>query len=194
QTAFADRIIRRPQKTNARLRIYGPLEARLSFCDRVILGGLVEGVWPPEPRIDPWLNRPMRHQLGLDLPERRIGLAAHDFAQALGAPEVILTRATKLGGTPTVSSRFVQRLAAVAGEARWTAALKRGARYAALARTIDEMGPPRPATRPEPRPPLEARPRQLSVTEIEDLLRDPYTIYARHVLGLRPLDDIDEEL
>ena len=114
--------VRRPE-ADVRVRIYGPLEARLQSVDRLVLGGLVEGVWPPETRGDPWLSRPMRHELGLDLPERRIGLSAHDFAQALGAPEVILTRAAKLGGAPTVASRFVQRLAAVAGEARWEAAL-----------------------------------------------------------------------
>ena len=111
-------------RADVRVRIYGPLEARLQSVDRLVLGGLVEGVWPPETRSDPWLSRPMRHELGLDLPERRIGLSAHDFAQALGAPEVILTRAAKLGGAPTVASRFVQRLAAVAGEARWDAALR----------------------------------------------------------------------
>jgi ATP-dependent helicase/nuclease subunit B len=134
----------------------------------------------------------MRHQLGLDLPERRIGLSAHDFAEALGAPEVILTRAAKLGGTPTVASRFVQRLAAVAGEARWQGALARGARYVELARRIDTPAePPRSVTRPEPRPPREARPTSLSVTEIELWLRDPYSIYARHVLDLRPLDAVD---
>ena len=131
------------------MRIYGPLEARLQSVHRLVLGGLVEGVWPPETRGDPWLSRPMRHELGLDLPERRIGLSAHDFAQALGAPEVILTRAAKLGGAPTVASRFVQRLAAVAGEARWNAALERGARYAALARKLDETSqvPPDAAAR-----------------------------------------------
>ncbi|MFX5328524.1 hypothetical protein ABTD12_20480, partial [Acinetobacter baumannii] len=81
----------------------------------VILGGLVEGVWPPAPRIDPWLSRPMRHQLGLDLPERRIGLSAHDFAQLLGTREAILSRAAKVGGAPAVASRFLHRLEAVAG-------------------------------------------------------------------------------
>ena len=174
-----------------RVRIYGPLEARLQSVDRLVLGGLVEGVWPPQTRADPWLSRPMRHELGLDLPERRIGLSAHDFAQALGAPEVILTRAAKLGGAPTVASRFVQRLAAVAGEARWDAALERGARYTALARRLDETATIKPAARPAPRPPLAARPKQLSVTEIEHWLRDPYTIYAKHVLRLAPLDEID---
>ena len=114
-----------------------------------------------------------------------------DFAQALGAPEVILTRAAKQGGAPTVASRFVQRLAAVAGETRWNEALDRGARYAALARKLDETSSVNSAKRPEPRPPLEARPRQLSVTEIEHWLRDPYTIYAKHVLKLTPLDEID---
>ena len=111
--------MRRPGAPGVRVRIYGPLEARLHDVDRVVLGGLVEGTWPPETRSDPWLSRPMRHELGLDLPERRIALSAHDFAQLLGAREVILTRAAKLAGAPTVASRFVQRLAAVAGEARW---------------------------------------------------------------------------
>ncbi|HBY27426.1 MAG TPA: double-strand break repair protein AddB, partial [Bradyrhizobium sp.] len=83
QTAFADRMVRRPESARAQLNIFGQLEARLTESDRVILGGLVEGVWPPAPRIDPWLSRPMRHELGLDLPERRIGLSAHDFAQLL---------------------------------------------------------------------------------------------------------------
>ena len=188
--ALADRKVRRPE-ADVRVRIYGAIESRLQSVDRLVLGGLVEGVWPPETRADPWLSRPMRHQLGLDLPERRIGLSAHDFAQALGAREVILTRAAKLGGAPTVASRFVQRLAAVAGETRWNAALQRGARYAEYARALDDAGAAKPMPRPEPRPPFEARPRRLSVTEIEDLLRDPYTIYAKHVLQLQPLDAID---
>ena len=132
-------------RPSVRVRIYGPLEARLQSVDRLVLGGLVEGVWPPETRSDPWLSRPMRHELGLDLPERRIGLSAHDFAQALGAPEVILTRAAKLGGAPTVASRFVQRLAAVAGEARWNAALARGERYlGAGARKLDDAAKAKP--------------------------------------------------
>ena len=190
QAAIADRKVRRPE-ADVRVRIYGAIEARLQSVDRLVLGGLVEGMWPPETRADPWLNRPMRHTLGLDLPERRIGLSAHDFAQALGAKEVILTRAAKLGGTPTVASRFVQRLAAVAGKDRWDAALARGTCYAELARRLDEPAATNPWPRPDPKPPFAARPRRLSVTEIEDLLRDPYTIYAKHVLKLQPLDAID---
>ena len=121
QTAFADRMVRRPESASAHLHIYGQLEARLTESDRVILGGLVEGVWPPSPRIDPWLSRPMRHELGLDLPERRIGLSAHDFAQLLGHSDVILTHSAKVGGAPAVASRFLHRLEAVAGEERWKA-------------------------------------------------------------------------
>lgn len=188
--AIADRTIHRAP-ADARIRIFGLLEARLQHVDRLVLGGLVEAVWPPEAKADAWLSRPMRRQLGLDLPERRIGLSAHDFAQALGAREVILSRPAKLGGEPTVASRFVQRLAAVLGEARWQEAQKAGARYVVLARTLDEAATITPAQRPAPKPPFEARPRRLSVTEIEDLLRDPYTIYARHVLKLQPLEDID---
>jgi ATP-dependent helicase/nuclease subunit B len=189
--AIAERKIRRPEQ-DVRVRIYGPLEARLHAVDRLVLGGLVEGVWPPETNGDPWLSRPMRHELGLDLPERRIGLSAHDFAQALGAPEVFLTRAARVGGAPTVASRFMLRVAAVAGEARWNAALARGAIYADLARALDApVRPLAPAARPRPKPPLAARPMALSVTEIEHWLRDPYTIYAKHILKLAPLDAID---
>jgi ATP-dependent helicase/nuclease subunit B len=193
--AIADRVVRRPGVPGNRIRIYGPLEARLTSIDRVVIGGLVEGVWPPDPRTDPWLSRPMRHTLGLDPPERRIGLAAHDFAQLLGTREVFLTYSAKRGGAPTVASRFVQRLAAVAGAPSWEQALRRGQRYRDLCRSLDTpKTPPQPITRPSPRPPRAARPASLSVTEIEHWLRDPYTIYAKHILKLRRLDPVDERL
>ena len=188
---IADRVVRRPEVRDVRVHIYGPLEARLQSIDRVVLGGLNEATWPPETRSDPWLSRPMRRQLGLDPPERRIGLSAHDFAQALGMKEVVLSRAQKIAGAPTVTSRFVQRIAALAGKARWQAVAQRGARYVALARALDEPQSVKPATRPAPKPPLAARPTRLSVTAIEDWLRDPYTIYARHILNLHPLDEVD---
>jgi ATP-dependent helicase/nuclease subunit B len=188
--ALAGRVVRRPLRPGARVRILGLLEARLTESDRVILGGLVEGTWPPDSRTDAWLSRPMRLALGLDLPERRIGLTAHDFAQLLGAPEVVLTHAAKVAGSPTVSSRFLQRLAAVAG-ARWQRAIERGNIYLAWARELDRPDAFVPAPQPAPRPPRAARPKKLSVTEIENWLRDPYTIYAKHILHLRPLDPVD---
>jgi ATP-dependent helicase/nuclease subunit B len=194
QTAFADRVVRRPEAFNAALRIYGPLEARLTHCDRVILGGLAEGIWPPAPRIDPWLSRPMRHELGLDLPERRIGLSAHDFAQLLGADDVVLSHAAKVGGAPAVASRFLHRLEAVAGEARWQAARAAGETYVRYADELDAPSAVEPIEQPSPKPPLVARPLRLSVTAIEDWLRDPYTIYARHILELEPLDPVDMPL
>ena len=194
QTAFADRMVRRAEGPDVQLKIYGPLEARLTQSDRVIIGGLVEGVWPPAPRIDPWLSRPMRHELGLDLPERRIGLSAHDFAQLLGADEVVLSHAAKVGGAPAVASRFLHRLEAVAGEARWSAAKSAGQRYVRFANQLDAPEKVVPVAQPAPRPPRAVRPLKLSVTEIEDWLRDPYTIYARHILRLTPLDPVDMPL
>ncbi|WP_407149470.1 double-strand break repair protein AddB [Bradyrhizobium sp. ORS 86] len=194
QTAFADRMVRRPESARAQLNIFGQLEARLTESDRVILGGLVEGVWPPAPRVDPWLSRPMRHQLGLDLPERRIGLSAHDFAQLLGHDEVILTHAAKVGGAPAVASRFLHRLEAVAGEARWKTAKAAGETYVQYAAELDRPDKVEPIAQPEPRPPREARPLKMSVTAIEDWLRDPYTIYARYILRLDPLDPVDMPL
>jgi ATP-dependent helicase/nuclease subunit B len=58
-------------------------------------------------------------------------------------------------------------------------------------RDLDYAESVKPVARPRPRPTLDARPKQLSVTEIEHWLRDPYTIYAKHILKLRPLDAVD---
>jgi ATP-dependent helicase/nuclease subunit B len=190
QTAIGDRVVRRPEVRDVRVRIFGPLEARLQQIDRVVLGGLNEASWPPETRSDPWLSRPMRRELGLDPPERRIGLSAHDFAQALGAPEIILSRAAKVGGAPTVTSRFVQRIAALAGKERWHEVLARGTKYLDYARALDSPAEVKAAARPAPKPPIAARPSRLSVTAIEDWLRDPYTIYAKYILKLMPLDAV----
>ena len=187
---LADRVVRRRLQPGLRVRILGTIEARLTESERVVLGGLVEGTWPPETRTDAWLSRPMRLALGLDLPERRIGLSAHDFAQMLGAHDVILSHAAKIAGAPTTPSRFIQRLAAVAG-ARWHAAVDRGRTYLDWARALDHPPAVKAAPRPAPKPPSAARPKGLSVTDIENWLRDPYTIYAKHILRLTPLDAVD---
>ncbi|MGU3492433.1 double-strand break repair protein AddB [Xanthobacteraceae bacterium A53D] len=188
---LADRVVRPRAEGETRIRILGPLEARLVALDRVVLGGLAEGSWPPETRTDPWLSRPMRAELGLDQPERRIGLSAHDFVQAFGAREVVLTYPDKVGGTQSVPSRFLQRLKTVAGPGLWDEAEARGETWRRTAAALDE-GPRVPRVpQPAPKPPLALRPRKLSVTEVETFLRDPYSIFARHVLALQPLEPLD---
>jgi len=190
--AIGGRKVPEPPRSGARISVLGVLEARLTTFDRVVLGGLNEASWPPDAKSDAWLSRPMRHALGLDLPERRISLSAHDFAQLVGAREVIVSRATKAEGAPTVASRFLQRLATVAGP-RWENVRARGDRYVTWARTLDRPQSITPIAKPTPRPPRAARPLSFSVTDIEHWLRDPYTIYAKYILGLRELDAIDLE-
>lgn len=185
-------VSRRNASPHPRLRILGLLEARLLTVDRVVLGGLDEGVWPPKAETDAFLNRPMRSRVGLAPPERRLGQTAHDFVQALGCPDAIVTRAHKREGAPTVPSRFLQRLRAFAGEDAWKGLVRSGQRFRALAAAIDaEAGPVPPRLRrPAPRPDPALFPRSLSVTEIETLVRDPYGIFARHVLGLDALEPV----
>jgi ATP-dependent helicase/nuclease subunit B len=186
----AGRSVRGGEPKHPRIAIYGLLEARLLPVDRLVLAGLDESVWPPDVRSDPWLNRPMRAAIGLSSPEKRIGLSAHDFEQALGYRDIVITRSLKRGGSPTVPSRWLQRLGAFLGPA-FTAMRRRGERYCALARQLDHTDAPPPELKaPRPTPPLALRPTRLSVTQIEHLVRDPYTIYARHILRLEPLDEI----
>lgn len=179
-----------PRSTHRRLKIFGLLEARLLSVDRVVLGGLDEGTWPPRTVTDSFLNRPMRARIGLAPPERRIGQTAHDFVQALGTRDVIITRAQKRDGSPMVPSRFLQRLKAFTGKDAWEGMVRAGERYRHLARSLDAPPASAPLARPRPKPDPALFPRSLSVTEIETLLRDPYSIFARHILKLDALDAI----
>ena len=175
--------------------IWGTLEARVQGADLVILGGLNEGVWPEHPSPDPWLNRSLRRQAGLLLPERQVGLSAHDFQQAVAAKEVILSRAKRDADSETVPSRWLSRLTNLLDGLRdqnGPQALRdmraAGQIYVDLAGVLDTPGEKyEPEPRPAPAPPSRVRPRDLTVTEIQKLIRDPYAIYARYVLGIRPL-------
>lgn len=177
-----------------RLFIWGPLEARLQQVDLMILGSLNEGVWPGEVAIDPWLSRPMRKAFGLPSPERKIGLSAHDFQQALGAPRVVMTRAQRVGGKPSVPSRWLLRLDAFLRALGIVAPVEGPSLYRGWQMRLDwPDAPPVPLARPAPQPGAKFRPNRLSVTQIETWMRDPYALYARHILNLQALDPLDQE-
>jgi ATP-dependent helicase/nuclease subunit B len=187
------RVVRPKYGRHPRLFIWGLLEARLQQADVVVLGGLNEGTWPAETQEDPWFSRPMRRDFGLPEPEWRLGLAAHDFVQAASSPKAILTRSTKAGGSETLAARWLLRLdAMLAGETdkdRWAAT--KLDHYRLWAAGLDRPNISKPADPPKPKPPVSLRPRALSVTRIETLIRDPYAIFAREILELEPLDPID---
>lgn len=174
--------------------IWGTLEARVQGADLIILGGLNDGTWPEAPKPDPWMNRQMRAEAGLLLPERRIGLSAHDYQQAIAGKEVWLTRAIRSDEAETIPSRWLNRLGNLMGglpkqngPEAWEAMLARGQIWLDQVRAVEAVEPVPLAKRPAPRPPVGVRPSRLSVTEISKLIRDPYAIYAKHILGLRPL-------
>ena len=193
RSLLAGQVVRPRAALHPRLFIWGPLEARLQQPDVVILGSLNEGVWPSPQEAGPWLSRPMREKLGLNPPERRIGLAAHDFAQALGAPQVYLTRAGKVDGVPTVPSRWLQRLLALIKAAELEHKVEPEQPWAQWARERDHAPTFDPVQAPEPRPPLQARPKKLSVTRIERWIANPYEIFARHILKLEKMKELGVE-
>ncbi len=174
-----------------RLFIWGLLESRLQTVDLMVLGGLAEDVWPGAADPGPWMSRAMRAAVGLPSPEQRVGQAAHDFAAACcAAPTVVLSCPRRRDGAPAVPSRWLARLdALLAGSGRKVPVHP----ATEWARALDRPdGDARPVSPPAPRPPVALRPRRLSVTEIETWLRDPYAIYARHVLRLRALPPLEE--
>jgi len=193
ETLMAGRMVRPRFGRHPRLHIWGLLEARLQQADVMILGGLNDDTWPPEAKASPWMSRPMLKRFGLPAPERRIGLAAHDFAQAFAAPQVVLTRSERVDGTPQVASRWLLRLDNVLEKKGIKTGFAATEPWLAWVHALDKPDQSRAVSEPRPTPPLDARPRQLSVTQVEHWFRDPYAIYARHILGLKPIAPIDSE-
>ncbi len=189
--ALAQLMAARPVRPRApkhpRLHIWGQLEARLQHANLLLLGGLNEGVWPHFVDPGPWLSGTMREALGLAPIERRIGLAAHDFVTAAAAGAVVLSRAEKNAeGSPTVPSRWLVRLKTLlAGSG--------GVELASAPMPVDEVPVPRPEQRPAPKPPVHARPRELSVSDVALWMGDPYSLYARRILGLRALEALEAD-
>jgi ATP-dependent helicase/nuclease subunit B len=192
EALLAGRVVRPRFGLHPRLQILGTLEARLLQADLIVLGGLNEGSWPGETPHDPWLSRPMRRDFGLKPAEAQIGLAAHDFTLGIHGPRVVLTRAVRAEGAPTVPSRWLLRLETVLQAARLELSPHPiGGIFRLLGRPRpDEI---RPAAPPAPRPPVALRPRTLPVTAIETWMRDPYALYAQYILRLEPLEPIDAD-
>ncbi len=189
----ARETVRAKVPLHPRLAIWGPLEARLQQPDLVVLGSLNDGTWPELGDPGPWLNRPMRMQLGLPAPEEKIGYAAHDFAMLMGAAEVVVTRALKVDGVPTVASRWLLRLGALLDALGLRAAIAPQVPWLAWAQWRQHATAWQPVKAPAPRPPVNLRPRKLSVSGVETWMANPYAIFAREILRLDPLPPLGTE-
>ena len=186
---FSGAVVRPPYGGHPRVAIYGLLEARLQQADMLICSGLNEGTWPQIAQPDPWLAPAIRRHLKLPTLDRNIGLSAHDLATALGAQEVLLTRARRDRGGPTVASRFLLRIKALMGEA-----LAVDDALLGWADALDHPAEKEPfAKRPVPMPNAEQRLVSLSVTDFDQLKSDPYSFYAKRILGLPVLEKVDAE-
>lgn len=175
-----------------RVEILGLLEARLLSFDKVVLGALDESVWPLATDPGPWMSRPMRMGFGLPEPEARIGRVCMDFLlSACAAPRAVLSRAGRRGGSPTVPARWLTRIETfLGGQGGLRLADSPAPRWAAA---LDMPVVVTPCARPAPAPPAALRPREIRVTEVSDLIADPYAFYAKRVLALKRLDPLDAD-
>jgi ATP-dependent helicase/nuclease subunit B len=187
---LAGETVKPKSVAHPRIFIWGALEARLQDVDTVVLAGLNEGTWPSQTANDAFLSRAMKHEIGLDPPERRTGLAAHDIQMAIGTRNVVLTRSLRADGAPTIASRWLQRLLVVSGKEGARLMRDGGGRYLQAAAALDRRDPVELARRPAPRPPRDRQPKRYSFSEVKTLRRDPYAIYARRVLKVDPLEPL----
>ena len=180
--------------THPRLKILGPIEARLTNFDIMIIGEVNETFWPKAPEADPWMSRPMKKSFGLPLPEKAVGILAHDFSQFLCAKTVYLTRAERVMGTPMVKSRWWMRMETVLKALGTDIAAIENVIYPEWAGFLDRAEFFKPILPPAPTPPVLARPRELSASAVENLMRDPYIIFAKYILRLKPLNELNPDL
>lgn len=194
EALMASITVRAKYGAHPRLKILGPIEARLNQSDLTIIGGVNESIWPKLPSSDPWMSRPMKKSFGCPLPEKAIGIMAQDFSLLLGAPRVFLTRADRVQGTPMVKSRWWMRLETVLKAMGVKIETLEDGVYKSFAKEFDHPSAMLHISPPCPKPPVSARPRKLSASAIEMWMRDPYSIYAKHILKLKPLDEIEQDL
>lgn len=188
---LAPLLVRPSQGQHPRVAILGPMEARLMSADQIILGGLNEDIWPPSPKGDPWFSMDMREKFGLPPYQRRIGLSAHDFLEHLGATDVLLTRSLQMDSSPTTPSRFLVKLETLLKPHGLI--LSRASDLIAWARSLSLPQEISTAKKicPKPCPPVATRPMKLSITDVTNLIHNPYDVYAKHILNLQPLDPLD---
>ena len=186
-------MVRRTRNTHHRVRILGPMEARLNHYDEIILGSFNEGIWPTSPKADPWMSRPMKKDFGFESPEKQIGVLGLDFANLMGAKNVCITRAKNNGDTPTIKSRWLMRLETIIQALKLDKDYLSDNEYIDLAKLLDKESGYYKIEAPCPKPPLSARPRKMSASAFEKLLRDPYGVYAEYILKLKPLEDLTKE-
>lgn len=193
--AFCSQVMVRPKYgTHPRLKILGPIEARLNHFDVMILGEVNEGIWPAAAASDPWMSRPMKRDFGFPQPEKAIGVLGADFSQFMGAEQVYLSRAERVEGTPMLKSRWWMRLETVLKALEIEPGILDAGIYEKAAELLDEPAVFTRISAPAPRPPLAARPRELSASAVEMLMRDPYSVFAKYILRLKKLEDIEPEL
>ena len=203
---LSEQTVRAKFGQHPRIKILGPIEARLQKFDITVIGEANEGKWPCTPQADMWMSRPMKKEFGIPLPERAIGISGADFAHLLSGDKVFITRAEKDDGAPTTKSRWLLRLETVLAancadteqSAKQAYSFIYDTKYTQLAKNSERASSDEIAAHkigaPAPKPPLYARPRKLSAGKFADWICDPYIIYARYILKLYPLDKLDKPL
>ena len=186
-------VVRKPRNKDGhpRVTIWGVQEAALQQVDVAVLGGLVEDVWPGIADPGPWLSRPMREAAGLPSPEQKIGQAAHDFfALCCACETVVLAAPARRGRAPAVPARWLTRLEALLNGTKTPLPRHEAAGWAAQ---LDLPAHRLHRARPRPCPPAALRPKIFTVSDFTTLIADPYAIYARKILKIRQLDELDAE-
>ncbi len=184
----ADRVVRRPGRPGVRVRIYGLLEARLQSDRprrarragrrRLAAGDAQRSLAQPadaaraRPRPAGAAHLALRARLRADARRRARWCCAYPAKLAGRADGALALRAAAGGGRgrgALEAALRARRALSRLGARRSTGRASRSAGHAAGAEAAAR----------------DARPTSLSVTEIENWLRDPYSIYAKHILRLR---------
>ncbi|MBP9752846.1 MAG: PD-(D/E)XK nuclease family protein, partial [Proteobacteria bacterium] len=164
--------------------LVGTIEARHQTADVVIISALNEGQWPKPIKQNLWLSPFEKEALHLPKEERRLGLGAHDFLNCLQAKTVYLTRSLKVGGIPLQENRWLKRF-------KLNFCLSKAAKEQQdyfLNITKQLMAPLKPSNTQileKTYPKGFDAPKELSISALELLNKDPYAFYVRYILKIK---------
>lgn len=169
---------------NSNLSIIPPIESRLLNFDNVIISNLNSGIFPRTPSSD-WLGRKVRSDLSVDLSQQIAGQIAYDFCNFLSNKKIFLTASKLIASKIAIESPFILRLKTLCKKLQ----IEINCEYL---RPRNIKGFKLDSQFPKIK--SEDRLKEIFVTDISNLLANPYIIYAKNILKLNEINVLDPKL
>ncbi|MDR1375285.1 MAG: PD-(D/E)XK nuclease family protein [Holosporaceae bacterium] len=186
--------------------ILGAIEAQLLDADLVIIAGANEESWSASEDNDFWLTKSMLRSLNIKSVEARNDFLHSIFERLCHKNQVLITRSEIIGGLRQRKCRYLEILPQNQGVIGETADYASSICFdiavnpclpqekntlQQLMLSIRKSYERKIAKFEAPNPELHSRPRKLWASDVDLLINNPYAFYAKKILGLSEISDIN---